>query len=108
MNKIIPKKRIKKRIAKIDELNRLVRSIQIIRNITFILFNHPFLTLLPLTPHLLLLLFLLLLFLLLLIMLVLLLVDTLSQIASFTCIRTLVLKISLEEFLNRPSVWESM
>jgi hypothetical protein len=38
----------------------------------------------------------------------LLLVSVLSQIPSLTCIGTLILEISLQEFFDRPAMWESI
>jgi len=46
--------------------------------------------------------------LLLLLLLLLLLVGVLPQIPSLTCIGTLILEISLQEFFNRPTMWESI
>jgi hypothetical protein len=97
-------------MIKMNGLDRHIGSIHIIRNmilnLTLILFNLLFLTLtLTLTPPPLLLLLLLLLII---IILILLLVDFLSQIALLTCIGTLIFEISFEEFLDRPTIWESM
>jgi hypothetical protein len=93
--------------AKINKLDRHIRSIHIIRipNLTIIFFNLPCLTLTLTTQPLLLLLFLLLL---LPIILILLLVGFVIQIALLTCIETLILEVSLKKFLNRPSIGELM
>jgi hypothetical protein len=91
-------------------LDRHIRSIKIISirilNLTIILFNLLSLSLslsLILIPQ-----PLLLLLLLFMIILILLLVGFLSQIALLTCIGMLISEISLEEFLNRPTIWELM
>jgi hypothetical protein len=89
-------------------LDRHIRSIKIISirilNLTIILFNLLSLSFsLILTPQ-----PLLLLLLLFMIILILLLAGFLSQIASLICIGTLILEISLEKFLNRPTIWELM
>ena len=91
-----------------DGLDRHIRSIHIIRNISILnlTFHLPFLALTLTPPTLLLLLRLLLL--LLIMMLIWPLVACLRQIAWLMCIGMLILEISLEEFLNRPTMWESV
>jgi hypothetical protein len=95
-----------------NRLDRHIRSIHIIRNIrilnlTIILFNCLSLSLI-LTPQPLLLLLILLLLLLLLIIIIQIQVGLLIQIALLMCIGTLILEISLEEFLNGPTIGELM
>jgi hypothetical protein len=88
-----------------DGLDRYIRSIHIIRTIRNL--HLPFLTL-TLTSLLPLLLLPFLLLLLPLLLIILLLVGCLSQIALIMCIEMLILKISLQEFLDRPTIWKLM